>query len=239
MRIAAAILERENHMNRVHRLGIAAAVSTLSIVGTATAHTARDAVYIRFHDAQIFVTNATVTSVSSGAAAGNLATVPPGATITVEADYVILFSDDPASYTCPGCVIQHYLAWYPSAAAAGASPINLGLWDGQNEAPGDFFTFDGATSGHIVFTTTAPTVPGDYQIGAADSLDFGFVPTAAGGPGWDTSIGIVGPAEDASFFINVTNFVPAPECTSDLNNDGVTNIQDFSIFALGFGTTCD
>ena len=226
-------------MHRFHRLGIAAAVSTLSIVGIATAHTARDVVYVRFHDAQIVVTNATVTAVSSGAAAGNLATVTPGATITVEADYVINFSGNPASYTCFNCVIQHYLAWYPDAAAAGASPVNLGLWSGFNGDPNDLVTLEGATSGHIVFTTSAPTVPGDYQIGAADSLDFTFVPTVPGAGGWDTSIGIVGPADDASFFINVTNFVPAPECTSDLNNDGVTNIQDFSIFALGFGTTCN
>ena len=227
-------------MHRFHRLGIAAAVSTLSIVGIATAHTARDVVYVRFHDAQIVVTNATVTAVSSGAAAGNLATVTPGATITVEADYVINFSEDPASYiNCPGCAIQFYLAWYPSAAAAGAGPVNLGLWDGDNAGPGDFFTWAGATSGHLIFTTTAPTVPGDYQIGVGESLDFSFLPGTTGAGGWDTSIGIVGPADDASFFINVTNFVPAPECTSDLNNDGVTNIQDFSIFALGFGTTCN
>jgi hypothetical protein len=226
-------------MNRIHRLGIACAVSTLSIAGTATAHTARDVVYIRFHDAQIFVTNARVTSVSSGDAAGNLATVSPGATITVEADYTIGFSGDPASYTCPGCVIQHYLAWYPSAAAAGASPVNLGLWSGLNEGPGDFFTDEGATSGHIVFTTTAPTVPGDYQIGVTNTLDFDFVPTAAGEPGWDGSIGIVGPPTAASFFINVANLVPAPQCSTDLNFDGVTNASDFVIFAGGFGSTCN
>jgi hypothetical protein len=226
-------------MHRAHRLGIAAAVSALSIAGTATAHTARDVVYIRFHDAQIVVTNARITSVSSGDAAGNLAIVSPGATITVEADYTILFSGNPASYTCPGCLIQFYLAWYPDAAAAGASPINLGLWDGDNPGPGDFLTFDGATSGHIVFTTTAPTVPGDYQIGTADSLQFGFVPTVPGGPGWDASIGIVGPAEDASFFINVANLVPAPQCSTDLNFDGVTNAADFVIFAGGFGSTCN
>lgn len=227
-------------MRRTNRPWMVGSVLALSIAGTAAAHTARDVVYIRFHDAQIVVTNARITSVSSGDAAGNLATVSPGATITVEADYTITFSGNPASYTfCPFCEIQFYLAWYPDAAAAGASPVNLGLWDGDNPGPGDFLTFDGATSGHIVFTTTAPTVPGDYQIGAADSLDFGFVPTVPGAGGWDASIGIVGPADDASFFINVTNAVPAPECKTDLNLDGVTNAADFVIFASGFGLTCN
>lgn len=226
-------------MHRTSRTWMVGSVLALSIASTATAHTARDVVYLRFHDAQIQVTNARITSVSSGDAAGNLATVSPGATITVEADYTILFSNDPGSYTCPGCFIQHYLAWYPSAASAGATPINLGLWSGINTGPGDFSTSEGATSGHIVFITTAPTVPGDYQIGTTSTLDFGFVPTAAGAPGWDLSVGIVGPAEDASFFINVANQLPAPQCSTDLNFDGITNAADFVIFAGGFGSTCN
>lgn len=226
-------------MHRPTRPWLVGSVLALSIGGTAAAHTARDVVYIRFHDAQIVVTNARITSVSSGDAAGNLATVSPGATITVEADYTITFSGNPASYTCPGCFIQYYLAWYPSASAAGASPVNLGLWDGSNPEPGDVFTFAGATAGHIVFTTTAPTVPGDYQIGVGDGLDFAFNPALTGAGGWDASIGIVGPADDASFFINVANAVPAPECRTDLNLDGVTNSADFVIFASGFGLTCN
>lgn len=230
-------------MNRLCRLGTVAVVSVLSLAGAAQAQTAPSVNYIRFHGVQIVVTNAQVTSVSSGAALGNYASVAPGATITVEADYVMNFSSNPADYEfCSSCFIQNYLAWYPSAAAAGASPVNIGFWDGASEAPGAIFTLDGATSGHLVFTTTAPTVPGDYAIGVGESLDFFFDPSVTGAAGYDLSQGIPpGPGQFASYLINVANNpAMAPvACQGDANNDGSVNFDDITTVLGNFGSVCN
>jgi hypothetical protein len=229
-------------MNRLCRFGTVAVASVLSLAGAAQAQTAPSVNYIRFHAVQIVVTNAQVTSVSSGAALGNFASVAPGATITVEVDYVMNFSSNPADYAdCPGCFIQNYLAWYPSAAAAGASPINIGFWRGSSVAPDAIFTGEGATAGHLVFTTTAPTVPGDYAIGVGETLDFGYVPTTTGAGGYDLSQGVPpGPGQFASFLINVANSpTMAPvACQGDANNDGSVNFDDITTVLGNFGSVC-
>ena len=223
-----------------NRIGcVVSSALALVVAGTASAQTARDVNYIRFHDVQIVVTNAEVTSVSAGAALGNIASVPPGATITVEADYVMNFSQNPASYEfCPSCNIQNYLAWYPAAAAAGASPVNVGFWRGQSVAPGAAFTFQGATSGHLVFTTTVPNTPGEYYIGVGETLDFVFNPAATGGAGYDLSVGIPpGPGQFASFVINVTR-TPAQQCAGDADNSGTVNFGDITSVLANLGTIC-
>lgn len=197
-----------------------------------------DTVYIRFHGAQIFFLNAKVTSVSSGVAMGNVAAVSPGASITVEADYVILFSANPADYTfCPSCVIQNYVGWLPEAVAAGASPVNLGLWDGQSIAPGNTLTFQGATAGHFVFTTSAPTTPGEYYIGCGETLDFDFVPSAPGAGGYSTTIGVVGDPDFASFLISVQT-APPEACPGNANGDGIVNFDDINAVIANWLLTC-
>lgn len=217
---------------------VAASFAALAVAGAAQAQTSLDVNYFRFHDVQIQVTNAEVTAVSSGSAVGNVAIVPPGAQITVEADYIMFFSQNPASYNnCPGCFIQNYLAWFPSAAAAGASPVNVGFWDGQSQAPGAVFTFQGATSGHLVFTTTVPSTPGEYYIGVGETLDFNFNPSAPGGPGYDLSVPVAGNQTFASFLVNVTR-TPTKTCEGDANGDGNVNFADLTRVLSRFNIAC-
>lgn len=218
-------------------MGMAAA-ALASIAGNASAQTARDVNYFRFHDVQIQVTAAEVTFVSSGAAVGNVAIVPPGATITVEANYIMFFSENPASYKfCSGCFIQNYLAWYPNAVTEGASPANVGFWNGQSTAPGSVFTNEGATTGRLIFTTTVPSTPGEYYIGVGETLDFVFQPGTTGGPGYDLSVPVVGGQQFASFLINVTR-TPTSTCDGDADGNGVVNFSDIARTLAAFGTFC-
>lgn len=223
-----------------HRIGslAVAAASILGIVGSASAEHSRDARYIRFHEMQVVVTDARVTAVSNGVRAANTAIVGRGASITVQGTYNIAFSSNPADYTfCPSCFIQEYIAWSPAAASAGATPVNHGLWSGQNFAPGISSTSEGATSGVFTFTTTAPTTAGEYYISVGEGLDFGFNPAVTGQPGFDLSLGVVGSPVYNSFLISVVNAPPAP-CAGDANGDGTVNFADISTVLANFGSAC-
>jgi hypothetical protein len=226
-------------MSSLIRISVAACV--LSVAASAQAQHAKNIVHINMHDAQVFFENARVVAVSGGVKAGNVAIVPPGASITVSASYRISISTNPASYTgpgsCPSCNIQQYVAWTPAAVSAGASPVNLMLWNGFNGDPTDFFTLEGAGSGTFTFTTTAPTVPGEYYISNGFGLDFGANPNVASGLGWDLSSGIAGPARFAAFMISVTSTPPA-FCPGDSNGDGVVNFGDVTSVLANFGAFC-
>ncbi len=141
---------------------------------------AADVTYHTLHSTVRFW-NVAIASVGAGTISGNTATVPPGTTIRVTGNWQIGPVTD-VSY-CPTCVIQVYVAWLNPAASSGVTPINQGLWSGilsvVNPNPGPGGTFD--------FTTTAPTVPGDYYIAQGGSLLFNYSPTVQGGPGWVTA----------------------------------------------------
>jgi hypothetical protein len=224
-------------MNASKMFAVAAMV-VLAAGSLASAQVSRDTVAIRWNDSQIQIVNAKVTAVSSGTAAGNVAIVPPGATITVQAQYNISFSANPLSYgACPSCFIQNYLAWFPSAVAQGASPANVGLWDGDNPGPGDFLTFDGATSGTAVFTTTVPSTPGEYYIGVGNGLDFGFNSGVTATGSYDLSVGVVGAPVYAAFLVNVTR-TPVGPCVGDASGDGAVNFTDITSVLANFGLQC-
>lgn len=220
---------------------VSAAVCGLALASSALAQHSNQVVHINMHDAQVRFTNATVVSVASGVKAGNVAIVPPGTSITVQASYNISASTNPASYTgpgsCPGCFIQQYVAWTPAAVAAGAGTVNQLLWDGQNPEPGFLDTIVGATSGTFTFSTTAPTVPGEYYISNGFGLDFGPNPNVASGLGWDLSAGVVGPPIFAGFMISVTS-TPPIICAGDSNGDGVVNFGDITSVLVNFGSMC-
>lgn len=225
-------------MRNFVRFAALSAVSVLAFAGSALAQQAEDVVNIQVNGRQIQITNAKVTAVSSGVFAGNTATVGLGATITVQGDYVIFPSNNPADFSCPNCFLQTYIAWTPAAAAAGASPINLGLWFGLSEFPGDLLLIDGSTSGTFSFTTTAPTTPGFYTIAAGESLDFNFIPNATGVPGYDLAIGVVGSPIYSNFLISVTNAPPA-SCPGDADNNGAINFADITSVLANFNLLCN
>lgn len=215
----------------------AVGAAVLSVGGSALAQQARDVVYIQANGRQLQVTNAKVTSVSSGVFTANTAIVGPGATITVTGSYVILPSNNQADFFCPGCVLQSYIAWTPAAVSAGASPVNVGLWFGQTTVPGQLSTVVGAASGTFSFTTTAPNTPGFYTIGAAETLDFNFVPTVPGTVGYDLAVGVAGNPTTANFLISVVNAAPTA-CTGDANADQIVNFSDISTVLANFGAAC-
>lgn len=218
----------------------AAAVCALVVAASSQAQTpalSRDTVNLDYPATQPLILNAKVVSVSSGVANGNTAVVGPGATITVRADYFIILSSNPVDYSCPFCFVQHYLAWNPAAAAEGASPVNTLLWDGQALGPGSSNTFEGSLSGTVTFTTTAPTTRGDYYIGNTFGFDFGANPAKTALPGFDTSIGVVGPARFHAILISVTSFPPVP-CSGDSNGDRVVNFGDITNVLANFGAMC-
>ena len=218
----------------------AAAVCALVVAASSHGQTpalSRDTVNLDYPATQPLILNAKVVSVSSGVANGNTAVVGPGATITVRADYFIVTSNNPADYGCPFCLIQQYLAWNPAAAAEGASPVNTLLWEGQAFSPGDTSTIQGSLSGVVTFTTTAPTTRGDYYIGNGFGFDFFPNPSVAALPGYDTSIGVVGPARFHAILISVTSFPPVP-CSGDSNGDRVVNFGDITNVLANFGAMC-
>lgn len=219
-------------------VSLVSAASVLALAGSASAQQAqaRDSVYIQANGRQFQITNAKVTSVSSGSFFANTAVVGPGATITLEGDYTILPSNNPADFFCSGCILQSYIAWSGPATVAGASPFNIGLWNGSSSGPGSLFPTNTA-QGHFVFTSTAPTTPGFYTVSAGESLQFGFVPNVAGAPGWDLSIGVIGNPTFGAFLISVVNEPTAP-CAGDANGDGTVNFSDVGSILANFNTTC-
>ncbi len=136
------------------------------------------------------VSNPTILGVSSGSFLQNQAVVAPGAEITLSFDAGVSVTS--LAY-CPGCIMQEYLAWTGPALTAGATPQQINLFNDQflQDIPKQTFTW----------TTKAPTLPGEYFIAEAGTLDYHFVPVVGrlGGMG----------GELASFKVTVAA-VPEP-----------------------------
>lgn len=125
--------------------------------------------------------NSTITAVGTGSFAGNDAFVQPGSTVSVQGNWQVGPVTDP-SY-CPGCIIEMYVAWVAPAASNGAAPFNQGLWMGQTP----FYNPNPSYAGAYSWSPSAPTVEGEYFIGAGGTLDYVFQWWAQGGLGGLTS----------------------------------------------------
>jgi hypothetical protein len=148
------------------------------------------------------IKNASILSVSDGSIFENPATVSKGASINLLGDWSLGAVIDDSN--CIDCVIQTYIAWISPAKADGATPSSMGLWSGISNDNGQ----SGGTSGSFDFTTFAPTIAGDYFIGLAQTLDFGYLDGRQGYTGADTANGT---SNYASFKVTVVpESVPEP-----------------------------
>jgi hypothetical protein len=125
--------------------------------------------------------NSTIVGVGTGSYSGNDAFVQPGSTVSVQGNWQVGPVTDP-SYG-PGCIIEMYVAWVAPAASNGATPFNQGLWMGQTP----FYNPNPSYAGGYGWSPSAPTVEGEYFIGAGGTLDYSFQWWAQGGLGGLTS----------------------------------------------------
>lgn len=125
--------------------------------------------------------NSTIVAVGTGSFSGNDAFVQPGSTLSVQGNWQVGPVTDP-SY-CPGCIIEMYVAWVAPAASNGATPFNQGLWMGQTP----FYNPNPSYAGAYSWSPAAPTVEGEYFIGAGGTLDYVFQWWAQGALGGLTS----------------------------------------------------
>ncbi len=166
----------------------------------------------------IEITNPAFTFVSSGSIAGNVATVQPGASVTLTGTYTI------NSNGLSGAIIQLYNSFIspaPLGAAAQAYPYG-GYYQGVPSA--------GITSGTFTLTLNAPPTPGTYFIAETFSFQFNFIPNKVGGFGMDVSTGL--PA--APFEVIV---LPPPLMAGVRIDNGATDnlVADNTIDANGKG----
>lgn len=194
-----------NQKNLFKALTTSAFAAMTGLSGAASATTVSADVGYGYIHGYLQIYNAAITGVSSGTFSGNSAVVDAGSSVTMHADWRIVTTAGNGTGYCPGCIIQEYVAWIPSAAANGASPINLGL---------DFF-MDGYngngvySSGTFDWTTNAPTVNGTYFVGGGQTLDYSYQPYAQGYTGFLMSDSSV--TDVASFQVQVgASAVPVP-----------------------------
>lgn len=156
---------------------------------------ANDVTYGMLHGS-FRIYNPAVTSVSSGFFMHDTAYVHHGATLGLTANWAV----GPVTNTgyCPGCIIETYAAWVSPAATNGATPRNIGLWEGATPCIGCVYTFQQAAN-PFSWGTKAPTVDGIYYIGVGGSLDYQFNWWVEGGMGSPTAGPSTQPA--ASFLV--------------------------------------
>ena len=146
----------------------------------------------------LHISNPRFTSVSDGTATGNTAVVGGNSALSLAFDWSFAGDTSDLSY-CPGCIIQHYIAWIqPSQTTNSSSGFVSAVFGG----PGS------ARSGTYTWTTQAPSDPGTYYISSNFSLDYNYqnnVPGKFGGP---TSLGPYG--DLAPFQVTVRAPGPLP-----------------------------
>lgn len=192
-----------NKKNLLKALTTSAFVAMTGLSGTASATTVSTDVGYGYIHGYLEISNAAITGVSSGTFSGNTAVVDAGSSVRMRADWKIVTTKGNGAGYCPGCVIEEYVAWIPSAGANGATPLNQGLatfLDGYN-SNGVY------SSGTFDWTTNAPTVNGTYFVGGGQSLDYYYLPGIEGSTGFLMSNANV--TDVASFQVQV-GAVPVP-----------------------------
>lgn len=169
-------------------------IAGLAMAASVYAETVSTDVTYQTFNGILEISDAAFASVSTGTIDPNnqdiAYSVQPGSTVEMTGNYT-LTEQDGGNPSCPGCEVQDYLAFL-QPAAVGSVGLAFTSGTGFSTAPTPFdltMTFNPQDGGD-----------GEYFIGEAVTLQYGFQSNVAGGPGLD--------GQSVSFEIN--NNTPEP-----------------------------